>query len=239
MTTGPTAPATDATSGLATALTTVDGEAAQRLTALGLVYQARQSRLSRTAASVAAQQGANSPQAAAAEAAVAAAKTTAARLAVIQQQVTTEAPAVPATGWALHGRVYTAQLEPAADHCVFLVDAQNAYFAPSGFAYTDSTGYFLITYPGAATGTSDSAAEPQLDAAAEPPTLSVEVTNPKAKPVYLGTTPITQTSDTATYLAITLPPGDQLIGNPPRAVRTTASPRRPTAAKRRKSTPDG
>jgi hypothetical protein len=203
------------------------------------VYQARQSRLSRSAASIAAQYGAGSAQAAAAEAAVAAAKTTAARLAVIQQQVTTEAPTVTATGWALHGHVYTAQLEPAAGHCVFLVDAQNAYYAPSGFAYTDSTGYYLLTYPGSATETSDSAAEPQPDPAAEPPTLSVEVTNPKAKPVYLGTTPFTPALGAATYLAIPLSPGDKQIGDPPRAVRATAAPRRPTAARRRKSPPDG
>ena len=50
----------------------------------------------------------------------------------VQQQVTTEAPTVAATGWALHGRVYTAQLEPAVGYCVFLVDAQNAYYSPAG-----------------------------------------------------------------------------------------------------------
>src|SRR5580693_4202683 len=125
---------------LAAALSTADTQATQRLTTLGLVYQARQTRLTRSAASIAAQQGADSAQATAAEAAVVAAKLTAARLSVIQQQVSTAAPTVAASGWVLHGRVYTAQLEPAAGCCVFLVDAQNAYYSSTGFAYTDSTG---------------------------------------------------------------------------------------------------
>ena len=129
MTTGPKAATKDTAPGvadgsLASALSTVDTQATQRLTTLGLVYQARQSRLTRSAASITAQQGSGSAQATAAEAAVAAAKMTAARLAVVQQQVTTAAPTVAASGWALHGRVYTAQLEPAVGYCVFLVDAQ-------------------------------------------------------------------------------------------------------------------
>jgi hypothetical protein len=231
MTTGPTVPTADATSGLTVALGTVDTEAAQRLTALGQLYQARQSRLSRDAASIAAQYGANSAQAAAAEAEVAAAQATAARLAVIHQQVTTEAPAVTATGWALHGRVYTAQLEPAADCCVFLVDAQNAYYAPAGFAYTDSTGYFLLTFPGEAAETSGSAAETPPDAAASPPALSPEITNPEGKPVYLASTALTPTPGTATYLAIPLAPGNEPIGDPPSAVRGTALPPRPDNGK--------
>ena len=156
MTAGPTAGAENPAPGvadgsLASALSTVDTQATQRLTTLGLVYQARQSRLIRSAASITAQQGSGSAQATAAEAAVATAKMTAARLAVVQQQVTTAAPTVAASGWALHGRVYTAQLESAVGYCVFLVDAQNAYYSPTGFAYTDSTGYFQLMYPGTAT----------------------------------------------------------------------------------------
>ncbi len=209
---------------LASALSTVDTQATQRLTTIGLVYQARQTRLARSAASIAAQQGADSAQATAAEAAVAAAKMTAARLAVVQHQVSTAAPTVAASGWALHGRVYTAQLAPLAGHCVFLVDAQNAYYSPAGFAYTDSTGYFLLTYPGTATESGPPAGESQPDSAVQPPTLYVQITNPHGQPVYLSTTALAPTLGTATYQTFSMSAGEQPIGDPPSAVRATALP---------------
>ena len=136
---------------------------------------------------------------------MAAAKMTAARLAVVQQQVTTAAPTVAASGWALHGRVYTAQLEPAVGYCVFLVDAQNAYYSPTGFAYTDSTGYFQLTYPGTATQPDTPAGEAQPDTAAQPPALYVEITNPNGQPVYLSTTALAPALGTATYQTFLAP----------------------------------
>ena len=209
---------------LASALSTVDTQATQRLTGIGLVYQARQTRLARSAASIAAQQGADSAQATAAEAAVAAAKMTAARLAVVQHQVSTAAPTVAASGWALHGRVYTAQLAPLAGHCVFLVDAQNAYYSPAGFAYTDSTGYFLLTYPGTATESGPPAGETQPDSVIQPPTLYVQITNPHGQPVYLSTTALAPTPGAATYQTFSMSAGEQPIGDPPSEVRATALP---------------
>ncbi|HLN65950.1 MAG TPA: FHA domain-containing protein [Streptosporangiaceae bacterium] len=225
MTAGPTAGAENPAPGvadgsLASALSTVDTQATQRLTTLGLVYQSRQSRLIRSAASITAQQGSDSAQATAAEAAVATAKMTAARLAVVQQQVTTAAPTVAASGWALHGRVYTDQLESAVGYCVFLVDAQNAYYSPTGFAYTDSTGYHQLIYPGTAT----QPGEAQPDAAAQPPALYVEITNPNGQPVYLSTTALAPALGTATYQSFTLSPGGQPIGDPPSQVRSIAFP---------------
>ena len=214
MTTSPKAAAKDTAPGvadgsLASALSTVDTQATQRLTTLGLVYQARQSRLTRTAASITAQQGPGSAQATAAEAAVAAAKMTAARLAVVQQQVTTAAPTVAASGWALHGRVYTARLEPAVGYCVFLVDAQSAYYSSTGFAYTDSTGYFQLTYPGTATQPDTPAGEAQPDIGAQPPALYVEITNPNGQPVYLSTTALAPALGTATYQTCPCPPASR------------------------------
>src|SRR5579862_5593868 len=229
MTATPDAAATSAVpeaddASLASALSTVDTQATQRLSGIGLVYQARQTRLARTAAAIAAQQGADSAAATAAEAAVTAAKMTAARLAVVQHQVSTAAPTVAASGWALHGRVYTAQLAPLAGHCVFLVDAQNAYYSPAGFAYTDSTGYFLLTYPGTATESGPPAGEAQPDSAVQPPTLYVEITNPHGQPVYLSTTALAPTLGTATYQTFSMSAGEQPIGDPPSEVRATALP---------------
>jgi FHA domain len=227
MTATPNEAATSAVPGvdeasLASALGTVDTQAAQRLTTVGLVYQARQTRLARNAASIAAQQGAGSAQATAAEAEVAAAKMTAARLAVVQQQVSTAEPTVVASGWALHGRVYTAQLAPVAGYCVFLVDAQNAYYSPAGFAYTDSTGYFQLTYPGTAAQADTSTGTP--DSAVQPPTLYVEITNPHGLPVYLSTTALAPTLGTAAYQTFSLSASEQPIGDPPSEVRATALP---------------
>jgi FHA domain len=229
MTATPNAAATSAVpeaddASLSSALSTVDTQATQRLTTVGLVYQARQTRLARNAASIAAQQGAGSAQATAAEAAVTAAKMTAARLAVVRQQVSTAAPTVAASGWALHGRVYTAQLAPAAGYCVFLVDAQNAYYSPAGFAYTDSTGYFQLTYPGTATESGTPAGEAPPDAAVQPPTLYVEITNPHGQPVHLSTTALAPTPGTAPYQTFSLSASEQPIGDPPSEVRATALP---------------
>ena len=223
MTTGPQAPASDSTTGageenLTAALGAVDTESTQRLGTLQLVYQARQARLTRTAASIVAQQGADSAAAVAAQAAVAAAKTTAGRIGAVQQQVSTDTPAVAAIGWVLHGRVYTAELDPAVAYSVFLVDAQRAFYTAAGFSYTDSTGYFLLTYSGPAAG------ETTADSAEAAPALYAEVTNPKGKPVYLAATQFTPVVGAATYQAIALPVGEAPIGDPPRAVRGTASP---------------
>ncbi len=128
------------------ALAAADNTSADRVQHLSLVNQARVSRLTRTAASVTTQYGAQSPQAASAQAAVSSAQSTVARIQVLHQQVATPVPTVAAAGWALHGRVYDSNLSPQASHTVFLVDSQKTYQETYGFAYTDSTGYFLINY---------------------------------------------------------------------------------------------
>jgi hypothetical protein len=128
--------------------TDADTRTAGGVAALGLVQQARLSRLNRDAAAAVATYGQGSSQAAAAQAAVAAALTAGSRLAIQHQQFTTPPPKVAAAGWALHGRVYDSNLNPLASYTVFLVDSQNNYLSDYGFSYTDATGYFLISYDG-------------------------------------------------------------------------------------------
>jgi hypothetical protein len=243
MTTGSADEASGVTDGgLAATLSAADTQAVQRLTTLGLIYQARQAQLTRSAASIAAQQGSGSEQATAAGAAAAAAKATAARLAVVRAQITTPAPAVGGSGWALHGRVYSAQLEPAAGYCVFLVDAQKAYYPDAGFAYTDSTGYFLLTYPGTAAESGAPAGEAQPGTALQPPALYVEITNPDGRPVYLSTTALTPAPGTAAYQNFSLSPAEQPLGDPPPAIRAVALPpqvRHGTGPVRTNITPSG
>jgi len=66
----------------------------------------------------------------------------------VQQQVTLPPRRFQPPAGPLHGRVYNADLQPLAAHSVFLVDSQKNYLSTYGFAYTDSTGYFLISYSG-------------------------------------------------------------------------------------------
>lgn len=202
-------------------LAATDRTSADRVQTLSLVHQARVSRLTRTATSLVAQYGANSPQAVAAQAAVTAAQITVARVDLVHQQVATPAPQVAATGWALHGRVYNAQLQPVSGHTVFLVDSQKNYQRAYGFAYTDGTGYFLINYPGTAPAPSGQSAAAFESSALE---IFIEIVNTEAKPVYLSSTPFQPSLGKAVYQNITLPAGEPVLGDPPEEIRKVAFP---------------
>src|SRR5690348_2105947 len=129
-------------------LQSADSTAAQSVQMLQQVHQSRLSMLTRTAATLTAQYGADDPRAQAARAAVTVATLTVNRVAMVSQQLTTPAPQVSANGWALHGRVFDAQGQPLAKYTVFLVDSQNVFQEAYGFTYTDETGYFLLENPG-------------------------------------------------------------------------------------------
>jgi len=203
---------------ITTALAAADTIAAQRIQDLQRVHQARVSQLTRTAAALNAQYGANDPGVKAAEANVAAATQTAARVAMVYQQQTTPVPQVAANGWALHGRVFNPQLGPVSGFTVFLVDGQKTYQEAYGFAYTDDTGYFLLNYAGA-----ESSAPSPAEAAAAPQ-LFLEIADTKAGPVFLSATPFQPVVGTATYQNITLTEADRPIGDPPQAIRKIALP---------------
>jgi hypothetical protein len=190
-------------------LTSADTVAAQRVQGLGLVHQARLAQLTRTAANVTAQYGADSTQAKAAEAAVTVSKATVARLAVVNRQVSITPPQAAAKGWSLYGHIYHSTLDPAAAYTVFLVDAQNAYQGAIGFAYTASDGSYTLSYSGSGT------------VAAQ---LFLEVVNDKAQPVYLSTAQFEPQTGAANYQDITLPAGEPVLGDPPAAIRAVAMP---------------
>jgi hypothetical protein len=207
---------------LAASLASADKSAAQRVQDLQWIHQARASHLSRTAASLTAQYGADDPGVKAAEAAVAAANLVAARVAMVHQQTTTPEPEVAQGGWALHGRVFDTELMPGSGFTVFLVDAAKAYQQAYGFAYTDDTGYFLLNYPGSDAASRDKSTA-TTQAKAE---LFVEIADRKARPVYLSTTAFQPVLGSATYQNIILPAGDQSIGDPPAQIREVAIPKR-------------
>jgi len=210
-------------------LAAADDVAAQRVQTLAWMHQARAAQLSRSAVSLKAQYGPDDPGVKSAEAAAAAANATAAQVAVVHHQVTTADPPVAAAGWALHGRVFDAQLAPASGHTVFLVDSAKAYQQAYGFAYTDSTGYFLLNYsgPAGASVQTPSAASGQTTSeaaqAATTPELFVGVVDTKAQPVFLSTTAFQPVIGSATYQ--NLPAGQQPIGDPPAEIRQVAIPK--------------
>jgi len=211
------------TAGIASA----DNVAAQRVQNLQWVHQARASQLARTAASLKAQFGPDDPGVKAAEAATAAAHATSARVAVVHRQLATADPQVAPKGWVLHGRVFDTKLKPVSGFTVFLVDATKAFQQAYGFAYTDDSGYFLLNYPGP-----DAASKDKSPAAAPAtqPQLFIEIANTKALPVFVSTTAFQPVEGAATYQNITLPDGDQAIGEPPPEIREIALP----AQKRKK-----
>jgi hypothetical protein len=203
-------------------LASADNIAAHRAQTLTWVHQARAAQLSRTAATLKSQYGPNDPGVKSAEAAVAAANADAARAAVVHQQITTPQPQVSPNGWALHGRVFDAQLAPVSGYTVFLVDSAKSYQQSYGFAYTDDTGYFLLNYAGSDPASSDKSAT-ATQAQSE---LFVAITDSKARPVYLSPTGFQPALGSAPYQNIILSADGKPIGVPPAQIRKVALPKR-------------
>src|SRR5271166_6385623 len=129
------------------AFAAADSLAAQRLQTIGKLHQARIARLTREAAGFAKQGDAGAASLAGARAEIAAEKITVAKAAMLNQRAATADPQVPPSGWALHGRVYSSELAPAAGCTVFLVDPQNAFQSAYGFAYTTPRAISCSTAP--------------------------------------------------------------------------------------------
>jgi hypothetical protein len=221
----PASAAQQAASTTTTLLSSADTISAERVQSLSLVHQARVSRLTRVANSVTAQFGAKSAQAVAAQRDLSSAQTTAARLASLQRQAATPAPAVAAGGWALHGRVYSAQLQPQTGYTVFFVDEQKAYHSNFGFAYTDSSGYFLINVAPKAVSTSSRKTSKSSRAATIPSSdVFVEIVNAATQPVFLSAQPFQPDVGNAVYQNITLPVGQPVLGDLPEVIRRIALP---------------
>lgn len=138
------------------------------------VQTARVSALKRAATAAAATYGASSTEATAANQAVTTAQAKTSQLQILNQKTSTPQPTVPSTGWALHGRVYDANLNPKEQYTVFLVDEQKNYLSDYGFAYTDSTGYFLIQNSGSSASGSSSSNQSGVDSSSTSGTSSRE-----------------------------------------------------------------
>jgi hypothetical protein len=139
----------------------------------------------------------------------------------VHQQITTADPSVAPDGWALHGRVFNADMKPVAGFTVFLVDAAKAYQKAYGFAYTDESGYFLLNYAGPGELSKGRAAVNDTGAAE----LFVEIGDLKARPVYAGTRPFTPAPGAAVYQNIVLS-GTEPLGAPPAGAKRAAPKRK-------------
>lgn len=216
--------AATAESGLQTALSSAFSAADQvvtlRLQTIARVHQARIARLTREASALSARDAAGAAARAVAQAEIAAQKTTAAKVAMLGQQSATAAPHVAPAGWALHGRIYSSDLAPASGCTVFLVDPQNAYQSAYGFAFTDTSGYFVLNTAAAAP-----AGPATQGAPAVAPPLFVAVADAKGEPVYRSASAFQPRLGLASYQNHVLPPGGKPIGDPPAAIRNTALPK--------------
>jgi hypothetical protein len=217
----PASKAAELRQGLTDALTSADGGTTQTVGNLKLVQQARLSQLTRTAATLKKQYGAGDARVAAADAAVTAGAVKVARLGLVHQQLDTAPPQVSATGWALHGRVFDSTLHAVPQLTVFLVDGQKVYQQQYGFAYTDDSGYFLITHTGAAATAAGTEGNTRPDASAE---LYLEVVDNSSQPIFLSTIAFQPVAGSVTYQNIALASGDKPLGNPPPDIRGTAIP---------------
>jgi hypothetical protein len=180
---------------------------------LGLVQQARASRLAREAAALK-QGGADDADVQAAEAAVQAANARTAAINVAHLEAATPVPEVTESGWVLHGRVFDADRQPAQGFTVFLVDQAKQFQGQFGYAFSDATGYFLIDYAGRPAGQ-----------AGENVPLFVTVTNAKRQTVYVGTAAFKPASASTNYQNVFLQPLEAPLGDAPRRARTPTSPR--------------
>ena len=213
---------------VASNLAAADDAAGVRVQTLAWAHQARAAQLSRASASLKAQFGAKDPRVKEAEDAATAANGAAAQVAAVHRQVTTPDPQVAANGWALHGRVFDAQLAPASSYAVFLVDSAKTYQQAYGFAYTDDTGYFLLNYAGpdsASSGKTRSAAGKTPSQSATASELFIEVVDTKARPVFLSPSAFQPIVGSATYQTIVLPADRRPIGDPPPEIRQVAIPK--------------
>jgi hypothetical protein len=205
------------TATLPAALGSADSDSADAVGSLVLVLQARLSSRTRAATLAAAQYGSDSTQAKAAQSAIDAGNTAVARTQLASRQINAPKPAVGATGWALQGYVLDSSGTGLNQYTVFLVDEQKAYLREYSFAYTDSTGYFLINYAASAQGGA-------TQNASATPNIYLAVANNKAEHVYLGATAFSPVLGHATYQTITLAAGEPILGDLPAEIKRVAMP---------------
>jgi cell division septation protein DedD len=105
----------------------------------------------------------------------------------VSTQVTTPAPTVPANGWVVYGRITDTNSQPIPKLTVSLTDQERTWQRQYGYAFTDATGYFALTYAPAAATTGAAPAHP-------PPRRKSHVENTAAETASAPAPEATETS---------------------------------------------
>jgi hypothetical protein len=124
----------------------IDSQTAQQLTGLTQIRQARLSQQQREAATLATEFGADDADVVALNTSIGVQQSFTSVLAVTRDIATIAAPTVPTNGWVLYGHIRDNKLQPIATLTICLADEQKNFLSAYGYAYTDTTGYYILTY---------------------------------------------------------------------------------------------
>ncbi len=124
-------------------------------------------------------------------------------LGVTSAIATTTVPTVPANGWVLQGHVRDNTSQPITGLTVCLVDQQKNFLSTYGYAYTDTSGYYIITY------TPDPSAP-----APDPLSAYLEVLNSSGQAIYIDATAFTLNPGASLFRDLMLA-SQTPLGNPP------------------------
>ena len=185
----------------------MDSQTAQQFNGLAQIRQARASQLQRQVASLTATYGATDPRVVAAKASLQNQQTFANRLGLVSTTTSTTAPTAPANGWVVYGRVRNADLTAAPQLTVFLADQSRAWLSNYGYAFTDQTGYFTLSYAPPASGKKQAKATDAL-------TAYLEVSNAACKLMYIDASPMSIETGAVVYRDIVLS-AKVPLGTPP------------------------
>jgi len=154
----------------------IDAQAAQQLTGLAQIRQARINQLQRQVAPLIAQKGAADAQVVSLQQSIQSQQSLVSALAVVRAKASTPAPTVPANGWVIYGYVRNQNLQPAARLTVTLTNQQKVWQHQYGYAFTDANGYFSLDYASPAAAPSPTPALTAVQPAATTPAPTVGTT---------------------------------------------------------------
>ena len=182
----------------------IDSQTAQQLTGLTQIRQARLSQQQREVATLTTQYGADDADVVTLNTSIGVQQSFASVLGATRDIATIVAPTVPANGWVLHGHVRDNKLQPIATLNVCLADEQKNFLSAYGYAYTDATGYYIITYT----------PDPSAPAPA-PLSAYLEILNSSGQAIYIDSAAFTLTSGTSLLRDLLLTSQTPLGGPPP------------------------
>jgi hypothetical protein len=141
----------------------------------------------------------------------------------------TVTPTVAADEWALHGHVRRADLSPAPDLTVSLVDAQGQSLRALGYACTDARGYFRLVAK---------VAQPEAGAISTGPSAYARVTDASRNELYRAKEALAASPGAVEYREIVLDTDGGICASPDESVLAAgpaAPPAEPVAARPRRA----